>query len=100
MRIPVSAPRLFSLVLTFVFLSSDADAETRLPADYFKDQQCMVGTKTWLTDGIVQPPNNVTFDGSMICNFYKRAVEMFTWLTSPVPLNDGGPYVFTSRIFH
>jgi len=47
-------------------------------------------------NGLVDPPNSVTFINQPNCPFYQWAERMFMWLTSPAP---GGGRILDSEIF-
>ena len=48
-------------------------------------------------NGLVDPPNSVTFINIPNCSFYQWAERMFMWLTSPAP-DGGGRRILDSEI--
>jgi hypothetical protein len=85
-----------------------ANAQTVLPND--AKATCPVTTAvfaSWFSsgtvaaNGIVDHPDNLTFPGYPLCNFYQQSEHMFLWLTSPAPPKyNGGSYVFNSPVFY
>ena len=52
-------------------------------------------------NGMVKPPDNVSFSDQGNCSFYQSAEQMFLWVTSPpLPGYGGGSYVFDSPVFY
>jgi hypothetical protein len=48
-------------------------------------------------DGAVNPANGVTFNDVNNCSFYRWAMQMFLWVTSPA---GGGEHIFDSPTFY
>jgi len=49
-------------------------------------------------NGIINPPNSVTFPSQVNCDFYKWSWQMFAWLVSPISSNEtviAGPEFYT-----
>jgi hypothetical protein len=92
-----------------------ADAQTALKADVNTKDYCAISedefaqwfprrfkSRKLSRNSIVTSPDNLSFEGGVgldadFCKFYKRAEQMFLWLTSPY---GQGSYVFSSPIFY
>ena len=90
----------FSAVIYFLFCVS-ANPQVTLPTDVSKKGiYCSYSPKPddWSKSSVPPSPNNISFDPDSECDFYVRAEEMFSWLTSPPKAGSG--YIFTSPLFH
>jgi hypothetical protein len=103
---PMQTKRVRWLVVVALAASSHAaDARTFVPGD--ADMTCTADVKGWrapgtaAADGIVGTPDNLGFRPSEDCDFYRQAMQMFLWLTSPVASNGGrASRVFNSSYFY
>jgi hypothetical protein len=109
---PVGLLRMTGAVLMVFALAGAPPAQAQsLPAD--AQATCTISTlvphgsdaqvfASWFhsgavtANGLVDPPNSVTFINQPNCPFYQWAERMFMWLTSPAP---GGGRILDSEVF-
>jgi hypothetical protein len=85
------------MILALALSDHFARAQTELPDNIA--QYCPADFAKWIKP--IESPDNLSFDESDACNFYRRAEEMFLWLTSPVLFKQRqGSYVFNSPLFY
>ena len=85
----------------YLLISASANSQITLPTDVSKESvYCCYAPKPddWSGNTMPPSPNNMSFEPDSVCDFYIRAEEMFSWLTTPS--KGVGEYIFTSDLFY
>jgi hypothetical protein len=92
-------PSLWISAVAYFLLGVSVNSQVRLPDVSSLNIYCQQKADLSTISGSA-PPNNTIVDDPGECDIYNRAEQMFFWLTSAPPADDGGSYVFTSSIFY